>query len=287
MALSIGGNYGMLRSLNNLRSTQSKMNKSMERISSGLRINSAADDAGGLAVGMKLSLEVAKTENVQSNVANAKSFVEAQSSALETAADIVSEMKTLKTQYDDATATADDKATYQSEFENLQGQLTMLTGEKFNGEALFGSSPKQVSTTSDGSRLVNFGGIDLAAKLGSLTDNSVTLATATVADDPSTVPDESVTSVEDQMDNAFDGITSLIGTAGGHSSTLGFASSYLESKAANLEAARSRVMDADIVEESTNLSKYTMQYEATVAAIAQANSTQQTVMELLLFPEKK
>jgi len=287
MALSIGGNYGMLRSLNNLRSTQSKMNKSMERISSGLRINSAADDAGGLAMGMKLSLEVAKTENVQSNVANAKSFVEAQSSALETAADIVSEMKTLKTQYDDATATADDKATYQSEFENLQGQLTMLTGEKFNGEALFGSSPKQVSTTSDGSRLVNFGGIDLAAKLGSLTDNSVTLATATVADDPSTVPDESVTSVEDQMDNAFDGITSLIGTAGGHSSTLGFASSYLESKAANLEAARSRVMDADIVEESTNLSKYTMQYEATVAAIAQANSTQQTVMELLLFPEKK
>ena len=277
----------MLRSLNNLRSTQSKMNKSMERISSGLRINSAADDAGGLAMGMKLSLEVAKTENVQSNVANAKSFVEAQSSALETAADIVSEMKTLKTQYDDATATADDKATYQSEFENLQGQLTMLTGEKFNGEALFGSSPKQVSTTSDGSRLVNFGGIDLAAKLGSLTDNSVTLATATVADDPSTVPDESVTSVEDQMDNAFDGITSLIGTAGGHSSTLGFASSYLESKAANLEAARSRVMDADIVEESTNLSKYTMQYEATVAAIAQANSTQQTVMELLLFPEKK
>jgi flagellin len=263
------------------------MNKSMERISSGLRINSAADDAGGLAMGMKLSLEVAKTENVQSSVANAKSFVEAQSSALETAADIVSEMKTLKTQYDDATATADDKATYQSEFEDLQGQLTMLTGEKFNGEALFGSSTKQVSTTSDGSGLVNFGGIDLAAKLGSLTDSSVTLATATVADDPLTVPDESVTSVEDQMDNAFDGITSLIGTAGGHSSTLGFASSYLESKAANLEAARSRVMDADIVEESTNLSKYTMQYEATVAAIAQANSTQQTVMELLLFPEKK
>ena len=288
MALSIGGNYGMLRSLNNLRSTQSKMNKAMERISSGLRINSAADDAGGLAMGMKLSLEATKTENVQSSVANAKSFVDAQSSALETAADIVSEMKTLKTQYDDPTATASDQATYQSEFEDLQGQLTMLTNEKFNGEALFGSSTKQVSTTSDGSGVINFGGIDLDAALGTLTDSSVTLATATVADDPATVGvDESVTSVEDQMDNAFDGITSLIGTAGGHSSTLGFASSYLESKAANLEAARSRVMDADIVEESTNLSKYTMQYEAAVAAIAQANSTQQTVMELLLFPEKK
>ena len=54
MAFSIGGNYGVLRSLNNLQSTQSKMNKAMLRISSGLRINSASDDAGGLAVGMKL-----------------------------------------------------------------------------------------------------------------------------------------------------------------------------------------------------------------------------------------
>ena len=69
--------------------------------------------------------------------------------------------------------------------------------------------------------------------------------------------------------------------------SLGYASSYLESKETNLEAARSRIMDADIVEESTNLSKYKIQYEATVAALAQANSTQQTVMELLLFPKEK
>ena len=78
-----------------------------------------------------------------------------------------------------------------------------------------------------------------------------------------------------------------LGKSAANSSALGYASSYLESKEVNLEAARSRIMDADIVEETTNLSKYTIQYEAAVAALAQANSTQQTVMELLLFPKEK
>ena len=102
MALSIGGNYGMLRSLNNLRSTQSKMNKAIERISSGLKINSASDDPGGLAMGMKLSNEVNIASAERQGIDNAKSFVDSQSAALQTAADIVGEMKTLKTSYDAA-----------------------------------------------------------------------------------------------------------------------------------------------------------------------------------------
>jgi len=89
------------------------------------------------------------------------------------------------------------------------------------------------------------------------------------------------------LDEIENQILGELGKSAANSSALGYASSYLETKEANLEAARSRVMDADIVEESTNLSKYTMQYEAAVAAIAQANSTQQTVMELLLFPKNK
>jgi len=278
MALSIGGNYGMLRSLNNLRSTQSKMNKAMERISSGLKINSAADDAGGLAMGMKLSLEATKAENVQSSVANVKSFVDAQSSALATAEEIVSEMATVKANYD--AASGDEQGAYAEEFTGLQDQLRMITSEKFNGDNLFGTddTSHNVSTTSDGTGVINVGQLDLDS------GDFASLLTADI-----TVTDNADASYLDSADitAAHDQVTSQVAKAGGTASTLGFASSYLETKATNLEAARSRIMDADIVEESTNLSKYTMQYEAAVAAIAQANSTQQTVMELLLFPEKK
>ena len=122
-----------------------------------------------------------------------------------------------------------------------------------------------------------FGGIDLNVSTGNFNAHTLVedLGDISIANENATI-----------IDDAFDEITGHIGTAAGDASSLGFASSYLETKATNLEAARSRIMDADIVEETTNLSKYTIQYEATVAALAQANSTQQTVMELLLFPNK-
>jgi flagellin len=281
MAITIGGGINSYRAMANMKKTSALMNKSLERISSGLRINSASDDAGGLALGMKLSNDATVTSTIQQNVANAKSFVDTQSTALQTASEILTEMKTLKTSHDSGTASDADKAGYESEFQELRTQLSMLTSEKYNGKALFGTAgtAETVNTSSDGGGGgVEIGGLDLAAVLGDLADPSVAktlVSTTSVELDVITDGDSGTGS---------DGITQLIGKAAGDSSSLGFASSYLESKAANLEAARSRVMDADIVEESTNLSLYTIQYEASVAALAQANSTQQTVMELLLFP---
>jgi len=284
MALSIGGNYGMLRSLNNLRSTQSKMNKAIERISSGLKINSASDDPGGLAMGMKLSNEVNIASAERQGIDNAKSFVDSQSAALQTAADIVGEMKTLKTSYDAAHLAGTDTTAYESEFQELRSQLGQLTGQSFNGSALF-------TTTIDASddpvvAGVSLDDIDLESALsttGGKDIGDVSGSPALTLDD--TTPANEVTIADlDEIENQ---ILGELGKSAANSSALGYASSYLETKEANLEAARSRVMDADIVEESTNLSKYTMQYEAAVAAIAQANSTQQTVMELLLFPKDK
>jgi len=284
MALSIGGNYGMLRSLNNLRSTQSKMNKAIERISSGLKINSASDDPGGLAMGMKLSNEVNIASAERQGIDNAKSFVDSQSAALQTAADIVGEMKTLKTSYDAAQLAGTDTTAYESEFQELRSQLGQLTGQSFNGSALF-------TTTIDASddpvvAGVSLDDIDLESALsttGGKDIGDVSGSPLLTLDDTTSANEVTIADL-DEIENQ---ILGELGKSAANSSALGYASSYLETKEANLEAARSRVMDADIVEESTNLSKYTMQYEAAVAAIAQANSTQQTVMELLLFPKDK
>ena len=287
MAITLGGGFNSYRAMANIRKTSSLMNKSLERISSGLRINSASDDAGGLAVGMKLSNEVNIAAAERQNVENAKSFIDSQSSALQSAADIVGEMKTLKTQYDSATSNTDATA-YEAEFQELRSQLGQLTGQSFNGNAVFTTT---VDTNDDPIVAgVSLDDINLEGALQTsgavvgpgtgLRGTSINLASTPAV----SLGDQNLTAELDQIEN---NVLRELGKSAANSSALGYASSYLESKEVNLEAARSRIMDADIVEETTNLSKYTIQYEAAVAALAQANSTQQTVMELLLFPKEK
>ena len=279
MAITIGGGINSYRAMANMRKTSSLMNKSLERISSGLRINSAADDAGGLAVGMKLSNEVNIAAAERQNVENAKSFVDSQSSALQSAADIVGQMKTLKTQHDSAILAETDATAYESEFQELRSQLGNLMGQSYSGNALFTTT---VDASDDpivaGVKLEDF---DLGAALVTAGKDLVDMDTNLTLDDSNALLEVTVV----DLDAIFNKVTTELGKSAANSSALSFASSYLQSKEANLEAARSRVMDADIVEESTNLSSYKIQYEASVAALAQANSTQQTVMELLLFPK--
>ena len=283
MAITIGGGINSYRAMANMKKTSALMNKSLERISSGLRINSASDDPGGLAVGMKLSNEVNIAAAERQNVENAKSFTDSQSAALQSAADIVGQMKTLKTQYDSAILAGTDATAYESEFQELRSQLGNLMGQSYNGNALF-TATADVNAADDpivaGVKLEDF---DLESALK--TDGTGARGQAINLADPSGIPVSLADpTINDELEEIEDNVLSELGKSAANSSALSFASSYLESKEANLEAARSRVMDADIVEESTNLSLYTIQYEASVAALAQANSTQQTVMELLLFP---
>ena len=284
MAITLGGGFNSYRAMANIRKTSSLMNKSLERISSGLRINSASDDAGGLAVGMKLSNEVNIAAAERQNVENAKSFIDSQSSALQSAADIVGEMKTLKTQYDSATSNTDEAA-YEAEFQELRSQLGQLTGQSFSGNAVFtttvfaGDDPIVAGVSLED---INLEGALVSDSGKDLHDLSGAGANLTLSD----VVGSNEVTIGD-LDEILNNVTVELGKSAANSSALGYASSYLESKEVNLEAARSRIMDADIVEETTNLSKYTIQYEAAVAALAQANSTQETVMELLLFPKEK
>ena len=283
MAITIGGGINSYRAMANMKKTSALMNKSLERISSGLRINSASDDPGGLAVGMKLSNEVNIAAAERQNVENAKSFTDSQSSALQSAADIVGQMKTLKTQYDSAILAGTDATAYESEFQELRSQLGNLMGQSYNGNALF-TATADVNAADDpivaGVKLEDF---DLESALKT-TGTGARGQAINLADPSGTPVSLADPTINDELEEIEDNVLSELGKSAANSSALSFASSYLESKEANLEAARSRVMDADIVEESTNLSLYTIQYEASVAALAQANSTQQTVMELLLFP---
>ena len=270
MSLTLGGsNSGAMRSLSYMSSTKAKMDKSLQRISSGQRILSASDDPGGLAVAMKLKSQISNYDAQKDNVENAKSYVEAQSTALQTTAEIVSEMQSLKGQHTAAAGDATTQQTYENQFQDLRTQLRELKGESLNGTRLFdrGDTSMTVSSTTltdlaYGAALVD-GTQDIA---GTSSGDGVTLSSVS----------------EDNLVEVHDNVTNLIAEAAGDESSLGFASEYLSSMSANLETAHGRIMDVDLAEESANYASLTLQYEAAAAAVAQANTSAARVFDLLI-----
>ena len=124
----------------NLSSANESLRKSLARLSSGKRIVSPADDAGGLAVAYKLSSKLTRTEAVRQNLQNGISYLQVQDGALTTVAKIVDRMAELRTMADDVTKNTQDVENYSKEFIELQRQLNQVRHEKFNGISLFSSS---------------------------------------------------------------------------------------------------------------------------------------------------
>lgn len=299
MALTLGASSAAsFRNMQYLNQTKSLMDKSLQRISSGKRILSAGDDPGGLAFSMRLQNELTINNTVQSNVENGKSFLEVQDGALKTAGDLLTQMKSLRNDYDTAVGNSNNATAevYARQFRDLQVQLGQLQGEKLNGVSLFNTDPakaKVVYTSTQGTSgsKISLGMMDYNA---AFVVGSGNLANATQAGTVVMAPGAPSSSTGDalsisqvsytELDGAFDKISGLRAQSGGKLSTLGFVSEYLGTKSASLEAANSRIMDADIAEETLNYSKYSLQYQAGAAALAQSNLSMQVVLDLLKFP---
>lgn len=300
MALTLGASTAAsYRNMQYLNQTKSLMDKSLQRISSGKRILSPGDDPGGLAFSMRLQNELTVTKAVRSSVENAKSFTDVQDSALKSAGDILTEMSSLQGKY--ASATATDQAIYAGQFRELQVQLGGLANEKLNGVSLFSSesshqSASTIYTSAQGASgsSITLSNLDYASAVsiqsGTANRNLGATSAGTVLSNGSTqalgtgvaMSISQVTSSD--LNSAVEQIASLRAQSGGKASTLGFASDYLSTKSVSLEAAHSRIMDADIAEESLNYSKYSLQYQAGAAALAQSNLSMEVVLDLLKFP---
>ena len=276
MSLTLGGNNsGSLRALAYMNTTKEKMDRSLERIASGNKLLSARDDSGGLAVAMKLESQISSYDAQKDSVNNAISYVESQSTALQSVSSIVLEMQTLKSNWDTANTAGDTdlKNSYQRQFEDLQGQLNSIKGETLNGRKLFdrGVSESQIIVSNValndlglGSALQNNDGAGAGNQ--DIADNGITLTNVT---------DANLDAIEDK-------VSALVAEAAGDESTLGFASDYLTSMSTNLATARGRIMDVDYAEESTNYATLSLQYEAAAAAVAQANTSAARVFDLII-----
>ena len=157
----------------------------MNRLSSGSRITKPADDAGGLAVAMKLKGSINRLKGVEANVGNAISFLQVQDGILESSGRILDRMAELKALSQDVLKNTSDIANYNSEFRNLQVQLHQMAATKFNGVSLFGgtevfgsatttASMKEIITSADGSVKVSINQSLLLSALTIDTDGSAT-----------------------------------------------------------------------------------------------------------------
>ena len=138
MPLTINTNMAASRASYYLSKNNDMLQKSLDRLSSGKKITEPADDAGGLAVSMKMKGSIDRLKGAANNIANGISFLQVQDGILNSAAQIVSRMAELKGLYSDVLKSTTDKATYDSEFSDLQSQLFQLSQSKFNGVSLYG-----------------------------------------------------------------------------------------------------------------------------------------------------
>jgi flagellin len=270
MSVVINTNYAATVASNNLATSNSMLQKSLNRLSSGSKIVSPADDAGGLAVSMKLSASAVRQGAVANNIGNAISLLQSQDGALKVTGQVLQRISELRVLYNDLTKSTTDKANYDTEFTALQAQLTANGNEKFNGVSLFGSTAiGSVSVTEDGLTTVTVAARDIsstASGVGALTSSSVTsLSSISVA----------------QISTAIENVATMRATNGSEQSRFGFASELVTVNKANLEAANSRIIDVDVASESTQLARWNILVQAGTSMLAQANQSPQSALKLL------
>jgi flagellin len=313
----------------NLGKANDALQKSLSRLSSGRRIVNSSDDAGGLAVSMKMAAAQKRTEATAINLRNIQSYLDTQDGAFKIADKVLSRMSELTTLARDVTKNSGDVENYDKEFQNLQLQLISLGTEKFNGVALFldGSNANAfntvatsgqailVPTSEDGiqnttvtqsnfvqdpwvnmmingfNTSVTTGGTTVYIPAGGtvgyslsdpLTPISVgTSATTTTVSSSGTLTYDNSDEFVQVVQMALQQVADMRAQNGAEMSRVNFAQDLLNINAINLEAANSRIIDVDVAAESSQLARFQILQQAGTAMLAQANTSQQSLVRLL------
>ena len=279
MSVVINTNSAATSAAYNLSNTNVNLQKSLNRLSSGYRINNSSDDAGGLAVSMKMSAAIRRTDATSANVGNAISFLQTQDGVMKTADKVLNRLSELATLSLDVTKTTDDRALYNREFSALKDQLSAMENEAFNGISLFSVDPGAVTsgeasltvlTSEDGATQ----SVDISkANIGFINETTLDLTDITTY----TGAEAAVAAVRTGIEN----LAQLRAQNGAEQSRLSFSADMLAVNKTNLEAANSRIIDVDVASESTQLARYNILQQAGTAMLAQANQATQSILRLL------
>jgi flagellin len=290
--ITINTNTASMSAAYNLNNTNVNLQRSLNRLSSGSRINSSFDDAGGLAVSMKLSAAIRRTEATQANVNNALSLLQTQDGVLKSADKVLTRMAELAQLATDVTKSTSDLALYQTEVDSLKEQLASMLTEDFNGISLFGggthtsgsvltgtdnTASLTVVASQDGGQTISIA----QANLAYLSHTSGIGTTVTTASGIQVTTVASATAAIAVIDTAIQNLATLRASNGSEQVRLTFAADMLAINKNNLESANSRIADVDVASESANLARLNILQQAGTAMLAQANMSTQSILRLI------
>jgi flagellin len=280
MPLTINTNIASLDAQRNVMSSQSSLATSMQRLSSGLRINSAKDDAAGLAIAERMNSQVRGMNVAVRNANDGISLSQTADGALSQVGDSLQRMRELAVQARNSTNSSSDKDSLNKEFAQLQSEITrVLGGTAFNGKHILGADATTL-TFQVGANTTTNDRVDIATT--DMTQaTAITTVTGSSASIGSAASGGAIDSVINNIDAAINNVNDTRATFGASESRFDSIISNLESGVENQSAARSRIMDADFASETANMSRAQVLQQAGTAMIAQANQQPQQVLSLL------
>jgi flagellin len=279
MALTINTNVASLNAQRNLTSTQVALSKSMERLSSGLRINRAGDDAAGLAISQNMQANIRSMNQAVRNANDGISLMQTAEGALNETSNILLRMRELGTQAANGTLSDTQRTSINNEFKSLQDEIDRISSvTEFNGKKLLNGSLSA--------------GMNLQVGTGTTAKNDYINVSFTKADTATLKIDATTAKVnvstEADARTALTAIDSAISTIAANRGDLGAVQNRLQSTINNLQvaventsAANSRILDVDVAAETSNMTRAQILTQAGVSILSQANQSPQLALKLL------
>jgi len=269
--LGINTNAASLTAQTNLSRSSGSLETSIARLSSGVRVNGAKDDAAGLAIAERMTAQIRGSDVATRNANDGVSLLQVADGALGKISDNMQRMRELAVQSKNGTLNSTDRSNLDREYQELSSEITRIsTGTTFNNNAVFSAANKsvtlQVGTANATTDSLAINLTDTGAASG---NDLQTLLTATGFGSIDSVAN--ATTAITNLDANINTVTNLRATAGAGLSRLEQVASSLETTSANLSSAKGRIMDADFAKETANMTRAQILQQAGTAMLAQAS----------------
>ena len=290
MALTIHTNYSSLLTQTNLNKTNNALAVNQQRLGTGLRINSAADDAAGLQIATRMNAQSKGMAVALRNVSDASSLLQTADGALNELTDIMQRMKDLATQSANGTNSSADRNSMQAEYDELGKEMhNIMENTSFAGEKLFGGNGTTGKFGSDitfqiGASADESLNLDLSTQvsgLGAVLTASSTSYGATPASGAEITTSTAANTQITALSDALDKVGELRGQFGANINRLNHTANNLSNVKDNTEVARGRIMDADFASESAMMSKNSMLMQSGISMLKQTGQMPGMVMSLI------
>jgi flagellin len=277
MGMTINTNVISLNAQRNAATNDNLLSTSLQRLSSGLRVNSAKDDAAGLAIASRMDAQARGMNVAVRNANDGVSLVQTAESGMAVIGDMFQRMRELAVQASNGTNTSNDLSALQSEYSQLNTEVIRTMGAvQFNGQTLLTTTAAftfQIGANTGQTASITTADISITAGVSGISGTAASaLVTSAAAENSAKIS---------ALDTAIQSINSSRASLGAIQNRFEYTVSFLQSASENQQAARGRIMDADFATETSNLSRAQILKQAGTAMVAQANQLPQGVLALL------